>query len=106
MARIFGKIESLKSLKSELENNGIFRFNSVKGINDFLSNYNLEKLVILKNATNKLEEEYFEKGTNLNQKIQNRLAYTLQQLGLVFCFSLCQLFARKVLYKLSCVYKH
>jgi hypothetical protein len=72
MARIFGKIESLKSLKSELENNGIFRFNSVKGINDFLSNYNLEKLVILKNATNKLEEEYFGKCTNLNQKIQNR----------------------------------
>ena len=39
MARIYGTIESLKSLKSELANNGISRFNSVKEIDYFLSNY-------------------------------------------------------------------
>jgi hypothetical protein len=72
MARIIGKIESLKSLKSELENNGISRFNSVKGINDFLSNYNSERLVIFNNASDKLEKEYFETSTNLKQRIQNK----------------------------------
>jgi len=72
MARIIGKIESLKSLKSELENNGITRFNSVKGINDFLSNYNSERLVILNNASDKLEKEYFETNTNLKQRIQDK----------------------------------
>ena len=72
MARIIGKIESLKSLKSELENNGISRFNSVKGINDFLSNYNSERLVILNNASDKLEKEYFETSTNLKQRIQDK----------------------------------
>jgi hypothetical protein len=72
MARIIGKIESLKSLKSELEKNGISRFNSVKGINDFLSNYNSERLVILNNASDKLEKEYFERSTNLKQRIQDK----------------------------------
>lgn len=72
MARIYGTIESLKSLKSELEDNGISRFNSVKGINDFLSNYNSEKLTILKNASDKLEKEYFETSNILKQRIQNK----------------------------------
>tara|TARA_B110000977_G_scaffold92715_1_gene122789 strand:+ start:2140 stop:3186 length:1047 start_codon:yes stop_codon:yes gene_type:complete len=72
MARIIGKIESLKSLKSELENNGISRFNSVKGINDFLSNYNSERLLILNNTSDKLEKEYFETCTNLKQRIQKK----------------------------------
>jgi len=72
MARIYGTIESLKSLKFELENNGISRFNSVKGIKDFLSNYNSEKLTILKNASDKLEKEYFETCDNLKQRKQNK----------------------------------
>ncbi len=72
MARIYGTIESLKSLKSELENNGIFRFNSVKGINDFLSNYNSEKLTILNNTSDKLEKEYFETCANLKQRVRNK----------------------------------
>lgn len=72
MARIYGTIESLKSLKSELKNNGISRFNSVKGINDFLSNYNSEKLAILNNESDKLEKEYFETCTNLKQRIQDK----------------------------------
>ncbi len=70
MARIYGTIESLKSLKSVLESNGISRFNSVKEINDFLSNYSSEKLEILNNASNKLEKEYFETCTNLKQREQ------------------------------------
>ncbi len=72
MARIYGKIESLKSLKYKLKNNGISRFNSVKGINDFLSNYSSEKLEILNNASNKLEKEYYETCTNLKQKKQRK----------------------------------
>lgn len=74
MARIYGTIESLKSLKSELENNGISRFNSVKGINDFLSNYGSEKLEILNNASNKLEKEYSETFTSLKQREQSKAA--------------------------------
>ncbi len=72
MARIFGTIESLKSLKSELKNNGISRFNSVKGIKDFLSNYNSQKLTILSNESDKLEKEYFETCSNLKQRVQNK----------------------------------
>ena len=72
MARIYGTIESLKSLKSELENNAISRFNSVKEIKHFLSNYNLEKLTILNNESDKLEKEYSETNSNLKQREQNK----------------------------------
>ncbi|WP_397446627.1 nuclease-related domain-containing protein [Polaribacter sp. R77954] len=72
MARIYGKIESLKSLKYELENNGISRFNSVKEIKDFLSNYNSEKLTVLNNESDKLEKEYSETCSNLKRRIQNK----------------------------------
>ena len=72
MARIYGTIESLKSLKSELDNNGISRFNSVKEINDFLSNYNTEKLSILDSESKKLEREYIDTCTNLKQKNQQK----------------------------------
>lgn len=66
MARIYGKIESLKSLKFELDKNGITRFNSVKEIKDFLSNYKSEILSILNKEANKLESEY--KNTVINLK--------------------------------------
>ncbi|PQJ21959.1 nuclease-related domain-containing protein [Tenacibaculum sp. SG-28] len=72
MAKIYGTIESLKSLKSELENKGISRFNSVKEINDFLSNYSREKLTILNNASDILEKEYFGTCTNLKQRVRNK----------------------------------
>jgi hypothetical protein len=72
MAKIYGTIESLKSLKSELENKGVSRFNSVREINDFLSNYNSEKLTILNYASDKLEKEYSETCINLEQRIQNK----------------------------------
>lgn len=72
MAIIFGITESLKSLKSELNNNGIHRFNSVKQIKDFLSNYNSEKLTILKNESDKLEGEYSNTSSNLKRLIKER----------------------------------
>ena len=72
MARIYGKIESLKSLKFELENNGISRFSSVKEINDFLSNYNSEKLTVLNKESNKLEKEYSKTCSNLKRNLQNK----------------------------------
>ncbi|TJY34665.1 nuclease-related domain-containing protein [Pontimicrobium aquaticum] len=72
MARIYGTIESLKSLKSELENNGISRFSSVKEVNEFLSNYNTEKLNILENESKKLDNEYFKTCTNLKQRKQEK----------------------------------
>lgn len=72
MARIFGTIESLKSLKSELDNNGISRFSSVKEIKDFLSNYSSEKLAILNKESEKLDKEYFETCANLKQRVQDK----------------------------------
>jgi len=72
VARIYRTIESLKSLKSELENKGITRFNSVIEINDFLSNYNSEKLTILNNTSDKLDIEYYETRLNLEHGIQNK----------------------------------
>lgn len=70
MAKIYGTIESLKSLKFELDNQGISRFNSVKEINDFLSNYNTEKLTILQNEAEKLDKEYFDASSNLKDRQQ------------------------------------
>lgn len=72
MARIFGTIESLKSLKSELKYRGISRFNSVREINDFLSNYDSEKLTVFNDISESLEREYSETCINLKQLIQNK----------------------------------
>lgn len=72
MARIIGTIESLKSLKTELKNRGITRFNSVKEINNFLSNYNSEKLEIFNKTTKDLENEFSETCINLKKRIQNK----------------------------------
>ena len=72
MARISGTIESLKSLKAELDYKGISRFSSVKDINNFLSNYNSEKLAILKEASDALEKEYFDTCINLEQRIHKK----------------------------------
>lgn len=60
MARIFGTIESLKSLKLELKDNGVSRFNSVREIKDFLSNYNSLKQETINKVLNILEIEYSE----------------------------------------------
>lgn len=65
VARIYGTIESLKSLKAKLHANRIHRFSSVKEINDFLKNYSNEKLNILKDESKKLETEYLNTKSTL-----------------------------------------
>lgn len=72
MAKVIGSIESLKSLKKELKHRGVTRFTSVKEINDFLSNYYIEKNTILQNIANELEKKFIDTSTNLEQKIQNK----------------------------------
>ncbi|WP_178984688.1 nuclease-related domain-containing protein [Winogradskyella helgolandensis] len=72
MAKVIGTIESLKSLKSELDNKGISRFNSVKEIKVFLSNYNLEKASILNETSEKLDKEYSETLTTIENLVHNK----------------------------------
>jgi len=72
MAKIYGKIGSLKALKFELESSGINRFNSVKEINNFLANYNKEKQNILHDESEKLEREYTDRCTSLKRRKQER----------------------------------
>ena len=57
MAQIHGQIESLKKLKYELKSCGIHRFNSIKGINDFLFNFQDEKEAIIKTQKEVLIKE-------------------------------------------------
>lgn len=66
MAKIYGEIESLKSLKSELKWNGISRFNSIKDCNKFLSSYQNEIKSIIKKETEQLEKEYADSCNNLD----------------------------------------
>ncbi|MGJ8591828.1 MAG: nuclease-related domain-containing protein [Aquaticitalea sp.] len=47
--------------------NGISRFNSVKEINDFLSNYDSERHKILNDTSKRLQEEYTQKCSNLQE---------------------------------------
>lgn len=72
MARIYGTIESLKSLKSELEYKGVLGFSSVKEIKDFLSNYHSKKLRILNETSIELEKEYFVRRISLKENIQQK----------------------------------
>jgi hypothetical protein len=70
MAQIHGQIESLKKLKHELSSHGINRFNSIKEINDFINNFQLEKEAII-NAqreilANEVNDLYFKIKENLN----------------------------------------
>ncbi|WP_157757602.1 hypothetical protein [Pseudalgibacter alginicilyticus] len=55
----------MKSLKSEFEDKGISRFSSVKTRNDFLSNYNSEKLTIIKDTSYELKKIF---GACFNRK--------------------------------------
>lgn len=72
MARIIGTIESLKQIKSELTKRGISRFNSVKEINDFLSNYDSEKHAIFNETSEILNTQYAETCINLKQRIETK----------------------------------
>ena len=72
MAKIYGKIESLKSLKSVLDDNNISKFSSVKEIKIFLSNYDLAKQSILTKESKKLDDEYVTTCKNLEVKVQQK----------------------------------
>ena len=72
MARIYGTIESLKSLKSKLEDKGISRFSSVKEIKDFLSNYKSEKQLILDDTSAQLDAEYFKTCKSIELKLKKK----------------------------------
>lgn len=72
MAKIFGTVESLKTLKEELSRRGISRFNSIKEINNFISNYNLEINEVYNNVIEELDKDYSDSSILLKQNIEKR----------------------------------
>ena len=69
MAQVYGQIESLKQIRTTLDQKGIDRFQSTNQIQDFLDNYELEK----KDIYNKWERKLDEDIANLKeQDRQNR----------------------------------
>lgn len=60
MAIVKGEIESLKRLKSTLKEKGIYRFNSIADINDFLINFEREKAQYVEPIKEILENEISE----------------------------------------------
>lgn len=83
MARIYGTIESLKSLKHELAKNGITQFKSVKEISIFLSTYRSQKLDILTCTSKKLEKDYLDSCSNLKQNLQKKTEIKIEQTKLI-----------------------
>lgn len=69
MAQIHGQIESLKKLNHELISHGINRFNSIKEVNDFINNFQLEKDAIINAEREILANEV----NDLNFKIKESL---------------------------------
>ena len=67
MAQIYGQIESLKQIRNKLNLKGIDRFNSINDINVFLKNYESEKITLLKQFENDLENDINE----LKKKIKH-----------------------------------
>jgi len=85
MTIVVGKIEPLKRLKETLNENGIYRFNSIGEINIFLKNYESEKKeipTIVKNSLNeeikKLEEISKQAIEKSNKNIFNKIFYYLK----------------------------
>jgi hypothetical protein len=66
MAKIIGQIESLKTIKLKLKQNGIDRFSSIKDIQDFLKNFDSEKEEIIK----QFEKELIDEIENLKTKVK------------------------------------
>lgn len=57
MTKIIGQIESLKKIRSKLNENGITGFNSVKDIKDYLSTYKSKERQILVDTENDVDLE-------------------------------------------------
>jgi len=76
MARIYRNIESLKSLKYELESRGVTRFKSVREIKNFLKDFNSRKLTVLNDIKNELEQEYHKTCIRLKENTQKKVEIT------------------------------
>tara|TARA_R110002126_G_scaffold193556_1_gene341872 strand:+ start:5291 stop:6340 length:1050 start_codon:yes stop_codon:yes gene_type:complete len=76
MARIYRNIESLKSLKYELESRGVTRFKSVRDIKDFLKKFDSEKQTVLNDTKNELDEEYHKTYIRLKNNTQKKVEIT------------------------------
>ena len=57
MAKVIGQVESLKSLRDELNRRNISRFNSIGDINKFNKEYKNEKRYILNYHENRIDKE-------------------------------------------------
>ncbi|WP_324025584.1 nuclease-related domain-containing protein [Maribacter sp. BPC-D8] len=73
MARIYRTIESLKSLKYELESRGVTRFKSVREIKDFLIKFDSETQTVLNDTKNELDEEYSKTCIRLKNNTQQKV---------------------------------
>ncbi len=65
MARIIGQVESLKTLRAELNKRNISRFNSVGDINRFCKEFSKEKQMVLESHENSLIEEIKQKSEKI-----------------------------------------
>jgi hypothetical protein len=87
MTEVYGQIESLKSIRKTLDQNGINRFNSIGDLNRFLKNYENEKeelifsvereyeldLEILEAKNRVLQYEYDEVKKSVQEKLHHKL---------------------------------
>ncbi len=71
MAKIIGQVESLKSLRTELNKRKIYRFNSVGDINRFNSEFANEKQNILKSHEDLLSEEIEQRSIRIIENENN-----------------------------------
>jgi hypothetical protein len=90
MTIITGKIEPLKRLKETLHNHGIYRFNSVGEISEFLKQYDSEKKEIpatvrskLDEEINSLEEKSKQAIEKSNKNVFNKVLYYLKTRKLI-----------------------
>lgn len=72
MAKIIGQIDSLKSLRTELNKRNIYRFNSVGDINRFNREFSTEKHNILRSHEDSLNEEVKQKSNRILEN-ENKL---------------------------------
>ncbi len=72
MAKVIGQVESLKSLRTELNKRNIYRFNSVGDINRFNREFTNEKQNILKSHEDLLIEEIRQKSNRIIEN-ENKL---------------------------------
>ena len=72
MTIVAGKIEPLKRLKETLHSNGIYRFNSIGDINNFLKQYESEKKDIPETVKHSTDNEIKELEEAINNAIEIR----------------------------------